>query len=87
MRKFVVENLSDRPVKVGIEPWADLEVLAPQARVVFEYEEHEEPAEIEFSIMSSDRIVVGIVSDVIRVIGRSGEKTFRLSSEDEKRDG
>lgn len=85
MRRFIVENLSDQPVRVGIEPWADLELLAPRDRVVFEYEEHEQPTEIEFSIMSSDRMVVGIVSDVIKVTGKGGEKTFRLSSESGER--
>ena len=44
MAKFLVENLSDRVIGLGIEPWADLEVLAPKARVTFEYTE---PAEIE----------------------------------------
>jgi hypothetical protein len=76
MRKFLVENLSDQPVKVAIEPWADLEVLAPGGRVVFEYEEREVPAEIEFSITGNGRIVVGIVSDLIKITGSSGEKIF-----------
>jgi len=48
----------------------------PGSRVAFEYEEHEGPAEIEFSIMSSDRIVVGIVADLIKVTGSSGVKIF-----------
>jgi hypothetical protein len=85
MRKFLVENLSDQPVKVGIEPWADLEVLKPGGRVVFEYEEREEPAEIEFSIMSNGEIGVGIVSDVVKITGSSGEKIFRLPSGDTER--
>ena len=85
MRKFLVENLSDQPVKVGIEPWADLEVLKPGGRVVFEYEEREEPAEIEFSIVSNGEISVGIVSDVVKVTGSSGEKIFWPPSGDWER--
>ncbi|WP_057859125.1 hypothetical protein [Bradyrhizobium lablabi] len=77
MRKFLVENLSDQSVNLGIEPWADLEILAPGGRVVFEYEEHEEPAGIEFSIMGNGRVVVGIVSDLIKITGNNGEKIFK----------
>jgi hypothetical protein len=44
MAKFLVQNLSNRVIRLGIEPWADLEVLAPKAQVTFEYTE---PAEIE----------------------------------------
>lgn len=46
MPKFLVENLTDKSVKLGIEPWADLEILAPNGRVEFEYQE---PAEISFA--------------------------------------
>jgi hypothetical protein len=35
MPEFLVDNLSDRIIKLGIGPWADLEVLAPEARVIF----------------------------------------------------
>jgi hypothetical protein len=81
MRKFLVQNSSDQPVKLAIEPWADLEILTPGSRVLFEYEDHEEPAEIEFSVMGRGRIVLGIVSDFIRVTGNNGEKIFRTSPE------
>jgi hypothetical protein len=74
MGKFLVENSSDQPVKLGIEPWADLEILAPAGRALFEYED---PAEIEFSITSNNRIVVGIVSNFIKITGSRGEKIFR----------
>ena len=79
MRGFVVENLSDRALKLGIEPWADSEVLQPRDKVLFEYEENDEPVVIEFSIMKGDRVVVGIVSDVIKITGRGGEKVFRTN--------
>ena len=77
MKKLVVENLSDRSVRLAIEPWAGLEVLEPKGRVLFEYEEHERAAEIEFSITNGDRVVVGIVSAVIKITGGSGEKIFK----------
>ena len=50
--------------------------MAPGSRVLFDYE-HEEPAEIELSIMSSGAIVVGIFSDLIKVTGNGGERIFR----------
>ena len=74
MGKFLVQKSSDQTVRLGIEPWADLEILKPKSRALFEYEE---PAEIEFSIVSNDRIIVGIFSDLIKVTGNSGEKIFR----------
>jgi hypothetical protein len=75
MPKFLVENLSDKAVRLGIEPWADLEILAPGGQAIFEYVE---PAEIEISIMNDDRCVVGIVSDSIKVSANGREKIFKL---------
>ena len=77
MRKFYVKNLSDQSVRVAIEPWAELEILAPDDRILFECEEHDEPAEIGFAVMSTDRIVVDVVSDVVKITSKSGEKLFR----------
>jgi hypothetical protein len=74
MAKFLVQNLSDRVIRLGIEPWADLEVLAPNAQVTFEYTE---PAEIEFTVLSNDRVGVSIVSDEIKVMADGREKIFR----------
>jgi hypothetical protein len=72
MPKFLVQNLSDRPVRLAIEPWADLEVMAPNGRVEFEYNE---PAEIAFAL-SNDGAIVDIFSDHIKVTANGGEKTF-----------
>jgi hypothetical protein len=58
MPKFLVENLLDRPVKLSIEPWADVEILAPDGQATLEYVE---PAEIAFSIMSDDRCGVSYI--------------------------
>jgi hypothetical protein len=74
MAKFLVENLTDKPLELAIEPWADLEILAPKARAVFEYEE---PAELEFAIMQDGSALVAIVSGYIKVSANGGEKTFR----------
>jgi hypothetical protein len=76
MGKFVVQNLSGRSVRLAIEPWADLEIVEPKGRVLFEHEDDEEPAEISFAV-TDDGICVGIMSDLVKVIGSSGEKTFR----------
>jgi hypothetical protein len=73
MAKFFVENLSDKPLDLGIEPWADLEILAPDARAEFEYDE---PAEFSFAILQDGSAVVSIVSEYIKVSANGGEKTF-----------
>jgi hypothetical protein len=64
-------------VRVAIEPWAELEILAPNDRILFECEERDEPAEIGFAVMGTDRVVVDVVSDVVKFTGKSGEKIFR----------
>jgi hypothetical protein len=61
-------------IRLGIEPWADLEVLAPKAQVTFEYTE---PAEIEFTVLANDRVGVSIVSNEIKVLANCREKIFR----------
>jgi hypothetical protein len=74
MPKFLVQNLTEQPLRVGIEPWADLEILAPGAKAEFDCEE---PAEIEFAVLGDDRVSVSVVSDRIRVLANGGEKTFK----------
>ena len=76
MGKFIVQNLSDRSVKLAIEPWADMEIMEPKAKVLFEHDDYEEPAEIQFAI-TGDGILVGIMSDLVKITGSSGEKIFR----------
>jgi hypothetical protein len=73
MPKFLVENLTDKAVKLAIEPWADLEILEPDGRAEFEYEE---PAEIAFSLTQDGGACVSIWSDLIKVLANGGEKTF-----------
>jgi hypothetical protein len=70
MPKFLVENLSDAVMRLGFEPWAHLEMLAPNARAIVEYVE---PGEIAFSKMNGDRCVVSIFSDWIKVSANGGE--------------
>ena len=73
MTKFLVQNLTDRPVKLGIEPWADLEILAPKGRADFEYQE---PAELGVALMKDGVLTVSILSDHIRVTANGSEKIF-----------
>ena len=72
MPKFLVQNLSDRPVRLAIEPWADLEVMAPNGKAEFEYDE---PADIVFGV-SNDGAFVDIFSAHIKVTANGGEKIF-----------
>jgi hypothetical protein len=76
MPQFLVQNLSNKVVKLGIEPWADSETLMPEERVVFEYLE---PADIAFSIMNDlQKPTVSVVSEWIRISAGGREKIFRL---------
>jgi hypothetical protein len=77
MAKFLVQNLSSKNIKLNIEPWADLEVLAPKGKAVFEYIE---PAEIEFFVLDDNKAGVTVISDHIKVLTNGGEKTFRPPS-------
>jgi hypothetical protein len=72
MPKLLVENLTDAVISVGIEPWADSVVLAPDAKAEFDYDE---PAEIAFSIMD-DGPSVSIVSDRVHFSANGREKTY-----------
>ncbi len=67
MPEVTVENFSDKPLKVGIEPWADLEVLAPRERVTIAYAE---PAEISFSVFGDGDVGVGVMSAEVKVMGK-----------------
>ena len=74
MPKFTVQNLTDKPLRLAIEPWADLEILSPRAIAEFECDE---PAELEFAVRNDGRACVTIVSDHIKVSANGGEKTFQ----------
>ena len=74
MPKFLVQNLTDNPLSVGIEPWADSEVLTPNSRAEFEYSE---PAQVDLAVMNDGTVTVGIWSDLIKVTANGGEKTFK----------
>ena len=75
MPKFLVENLSGKDLSLGIEPWADVEVLRPDAHAEFEYEH---PAEISFSVMEDGTASVYVVSENIVVAANGRKKTFKL---------
>jgi hypothetical protein len=74
--KFLVENLTYKPVVLAIEPWADMEVLAPNEKVHFEYDE---PGELQVAAMSDGSISVAIISDRVRVSAKDRERTFTTS--------
>jgi hypothetical protein len=78
VRKFLVQNLSEQPVRVNTEPWADQEILAPEGRMIFEYEE---PAEVALVISKNNRVVVDIASDLLIIKGPSGERFYRINGD------
>jgi hypothetical protein len=56
MPKFLVQNFTDQTVELGIEPWADVEVLAPEASVEFDYDEPAE-ASLRFLVLETRRFL------------------------------
>lgn len=74
MAKFLVQNLTKKSVSLGIEPWADVEVLAPNAKAEFDYDE---PADVEFALLSDGSASVSVVSNRVRVSANGGEKNFK----------
>ena len=74
MSKFAIDNSTDKSLKLVIESWADLEILAPKGRAEFEYSE---PADLLFALRQDGAIVVEIMSDNIKVTANGGEKSFK----------
>ena len=63
MPKFLVQNGTDKLVKLAVEPWADVVMLAPKARADFEYDE---PGEVEFGLRPEGGAVVWVMSDRLK---------------------
>jgi hypothetical protein len=75
MAKFSVQNLTGKSIKLGIEPVAELEILDPDGKAEFEYEE---PAEVAFSIDEDGGATVAIVSARFKVSSNGKQKVFEL---------
>ena len=73
MPKLTIENLSDQPREVAIEPWADVEMLPPDGRFEIEYDE---PADVAFSLMDKCSACVSITSERVVVIGARETRTY-----------
>jgi hypothetical protein len=64
MPKFTVENVTEKPLIVAVEPWAWSGTLEPAARAHVEYNE---PAEICFSVEKDGSITVSVNTDQIKI--------------------
>jgi hypothetical protein len=73
MPKFLVRNHSGKDLSLGIEPCAEVEVLRPNARAEFEYEE---PAHLEFVVMEDGKANVTIVGGTVVVTANGHQKTI-----------
>ena len=73
MPKCTVENATDKPMEVAIEPWAQLEVLQPGAKAFIEYDSSDQ---IEFSVQSDGSVCVGVSSEWIKITANGREKSF-----------
>jgi len=74
MPKVMIENLSDQPREVAIEPWADVEKLPPDGRFEIEYDE---PADTVFSLMDQSTACVSVNSERITIFGLQHKRTYR----------
>ena len=75
MPKILVENLSERCIRLGIEPWADEEPLAPREKVEFEYEE---PAEVVISFLGTDEPAISISSNAVNISANGKQRTHQI---------
>ncbi|HEX4860188.1 MAG TPA: hypothetical protein VFV07_03060 [Rhizomicrobium sp.] len=75
MPKILVENLSERRIRLDIEPWADEEELAPREKVEFEYEE---PAEVVVSFLGTDEPAISISSNVVYISAKGEQRAHRM---------
>lgn len=73
MPKLLIENLSTQPRQVGIEPWADVEVLPPDGRFEIEYDE---PADLALAFMDQSIASISIVSERVVVVGAQETRTY-----------
>jgi hypothetical protein len=78
VRKFLVDNSSEQSVRVLTEPWADQEILAPEGRMTFEYEE---PADIAIVIAKNNLVYVDVASDHLIIKGPCGERFYRIDAD------
>jgi hypothetical protein len=73
MPKFCVQNLTDKDVSIGIEPWADVEILKPRGKMEIDYDE---PAELGFALLRDEKGTIDIVSG--RVIVSANGKDRKI---------
>jgi hypothetical protein len=75
MPKIMIENLSERCIRLGIEPWADEEPLAPREKIEFEYEE---PAEVVVSFLGTDEPSISISSNAINISAKGKQRAYQM---------
>jgi hypothetical protein len=71
MPRFEFFNRTLQPISVAIEPWAEVEVAAPQGNFALEYAE---PAELCIDIYDDGTAGISINSDHI---GRTSWRSYR----------
>lgn len=74
MPKFLVHNGTDKVVKLAVEPWADVVMLAPEGRAEFEYDE---PAEVELGLLPEGEAVVSVMSDRLKYSANGREEEWK----------
>jgi hypothetical protein len=75
MPKIRVVNITDKTLNLGIEPWADLEIMEPEGVVTFEYDE---PAEIEIAFRRDGGASIFVCSENVKVFTNGMETIFKM---------
>jgi hypothetical protein len=73
MPKVCIVNGTDKAVKLAIEPWADVVVLAPREQADFEYDE---PGDVEFCLRPDGGAAVSVMSDRLKYSANGREETW-----------
>ena len=66
IQRLTIDNARSTPLSIGIEPWADVEIVPAKGRIDFEVENASE-----LGVLVSDEdgeMTVGIVGDSIRLV-------------------
>lgn len=73
MPRCLIENATDKPLEVAIEPWAQLEILRPGERIYVECDHTQDGAyDIEFAAQPDGSICVGTRGEWVKITAADG---------------
>jgi hypothetical protein len=78
MPKILVVNSTDKKLNLGIEPWADLEIMEPAGQVTFEYDE---PSEIEVAFESNGEASIFVLAYNVKITANGNETFYKMPAD------